>query len=96
MKHAFYWTALLCAAALGGCASTDKTILSDPPNASVTVDGDLVGTTPAKYNFDFNRHTQFDVSVSKDGYISSGTTVYSDTVQANESELHFSLEKDPS
>jgi len=101
MMRGFKWTVLLCAgilgaATLGGCASTSKMIISDPPEASVNVNGNLVGTTPAKYNFDFNQHTRYDLLVSKDGYISGSTTVYSDTAQASESELHFNLEKDPS
>ncbi|MGD0540643.1 MAG: PEGA domain-containing protein [Tepidisphaeraceae bacterium] len=94
--RAGYWTAIFCAAFLTGCASADKSITSDPPGAAVTINDDLIGTTPATYNFDFNRRTRYDVTVSKDGYISGSTAVYSDTAQANEQELHFGLEKDPS
>ncbi len=94
--RAVYWTVIFCAAFLTGCASADKSITSDPPGAAVTINDDLIGTTPATYNFDFNRRTRYNVTVSKDGYISGSTAVYSDTAQANEQELHFGLEKDPS
>jgi hypothetical protein len=79
-----------------GCASPQKTIMSEPPGASVTVNGDPAGLTPLKYNFDFSQRIKYDVVVGKDGFLSGEQVVYSDTAMAQQAVLAFQLAHDPS
>jgi hypothetical protein len=85
--------ALLCAF---GCASTQKTIMSDPPGAMVTVNDDKAGVTPVKYDFDFSKHVRYDVVLQKDGFIPAEQVVFSDTVAARDTVLQFAMARDPS
>ena len=85
--------AVLCAF---GCASPQKTIMSEPPGASVTVNDEPAGLTPLKYDFDFGKRIKYDVVVRKDGFIPGEQVVYSDTVLAQQAVLQFQLKHDPS
>jgi hypothetical protein len=87
------WPLLVFAA---GCASNDKMIISDPPGATVNVNGDPIGVTPIKYTFDFSRRSSYQVAVTKDGFIGVDRVIYSETPAANQSELRYDLERDPS
>lgn len=89
---------LLCPIALfaAGCSSENKAIVSDPPGASVTINDVAVGQTPMKFDFDFDKRMKYEVSVAKDGYLSAGQTIYSDTAMAGASQVRYDLEKDPS
>jgi len=88
---------IFCALAMlaTGCASNQKMIISDPPEASVSINGQLVGITPLKYNFDFNARSKYEISITKDGYIAVDRLLYSETPMASQSELHYNLERDP-
>jgi hypothetical protein len=79
-----------------GCASPDKTIMSEPPGASVIVNDEPAGLTPLKYDFDFGKRIKYDVLVQKDGFLSGHQVVYSDTLLAQQAVLDFPLSRDPS
>ena len=64
-------TAILALSAVIGACSTTKpiAILSTPDNVSVHVNGQMIGTTPTKYEFRFpEKNTRYKVTASKLGY----------------------------
>jgi hypothetical protein len=79
-----------------GCAAPQKTIMSDPPGASVTINDEKAGLTPVKYDFDFTKRIKYDVVVQKDGFLAAEQVVYSDTTAAHDLVLQFPLSRDPS
>ena len=62
---------------LTGCASTVQ-ITSNPPGASVTVDGQYVGETPTSYTDTAIVFTRRQVEVQKEGYQDVRTTISRD------------------
>lgn len=59
--------ALLLTFFTSACAN-QAVFLSDPPGASVIIDGELVGVTPCKFNYNNSAGEQYEVTVTKDGY----------------------------
>jgi hypothetical protein len=70
--------------------------MSDPPGANVTVNDDKAGLTPVKYDFDFTKHSRYDVLVQKDGFLPYDQVVNSNTTLAADTVLQFPLTRDPS
>jgi hypothetical protein len=88
----------LCPLAIlaAGCSSDNKAIITDPPGADVTINDTPIGQTPLKFDFDFDKRMKYEVSVTKDGYLSAAQTIYSDTAMAHAGQLRYDLPKDPS
>jgi hypothetical protein len=70
---------LLMTAFLAGC-SQHAVFLSDPPGAQVFVDGEPIGITPCRYQYQTGTGGSSQVLVEKDGYESVRHTVAADKV----------------
>lgn len=70
MKNVFP-SLLICALLFSGCARTslDTEIITNPPGATVTIDGmKAAQVTPLKYPFDFSAIQEYKLLVAKDGF----------------------------
>lgn len=59
--------ALLLTLFTSACAN-QAVFLSDPPGASVIIDGKLVGVTPCKFDYNNSAGEHYEVTVRKEGY----------------------------
>lgn len=64
-RHAV-WILLLCSVAASGCVRRRMTVRTSPPGATVSVDNQVIGTTPAATNFVYYGTREF--RIEKDGF----------------------------
>lgn len=50
------------------CAAQQTAFLSNPPGAEVTIDGQLIGTTPCQYDYKLGRGGEHEVAMAKTGF----------------------------
>jgi hypothetical protein len=60
------WLLVLLAAASSGCVRRRMTVRTNPPGATVSVDNQVIGTTPAASSFVYYGTREF--RIEKDGY----------------------------
>ncbi len=70
-----YEQALLCAAQVNGDEQTIVTIETDPPGATVAVDGVVLGLTPLRVEVSLGRH---EITVMRVGYVEVNHTIESE------------------
>lgn len=54
--------------------------MSDPPGATVSVDGQAIGVTPCQYDYTLSRGASYEVTIEKDGYDKIRHSVKADEV----------------
>lgn len=73
------WTALLLLLTLSAaCAPHQALIHSEPPGATVIIDGQDIGATPLAYDYRLSNGTEHEIVVSRDGYEPVTFTVAAD------------------
>ena len=60
------WLVLLCLVAASGCVRRRMTVRTSPPGATVSVDNQVIGTTPAATSFVYYGTREF--RIEKDGF----------------------------
>ncbi|MGI9475023.1 MAG: PEGA domain-containing protein [Rubripirellula sp.] len=60
------WIATLCIIAFSGCVRRRMTVRTSPPGATVSVDNQVIGTTPAATSFVYYGTREF--RIEKDGF----------------------------
>lgn len=66
MRFRFWLLLLICVSALGGCVRRRMTVRSNPPGATVFIDGQEIGRTPVATSFTYYGTRNF--RLVKDGY----------------------------
>ncbi len=63
---------------MSACAPHQALIQSEPPGAIVSIDGKVIGQTPAHYDYALSNGSQHQVNVSHQGYDSVDLTIKAD------------------
>lgn len=89
---------LVCVLFFAGCAKTtlDTEIISNPPGATVTIDGlKSPETTPFKYPFDFTSIPEYKLLVAKDGFFEQELLVNRNLPSLSKGEITITLTPSP-
>ena len=91
----FQFVFLIClCAGLAGCATPETSIVSQPPGATVVINGVTLGTTPIHHQFDFKRTPTFNVVASKTGYLSEELILTKESPGIQDDRLNIVLAED--
>lgn len=77
------FTAILMLALLTSACAQHSTIVSEPPGAQVMVDGQEIGVTPCKLDYNLSAGDSHEVLVVKEGYQPVHFVVETDEVDTN-------------
>lgn len=89
---------LVCVLFFAGCAKTtlDTEIISNPPGATVTIDGlKSPETTPFKYPFDFTSIPEYKLLIAKDGFFEQELLVNRNLPSLSKGEITITLTPSP-
>lgn len=69
---------------LTGCAANQAAFISEPPGAQVMVDGQVIGTTPCKLDYNCDSGGDYEVVIQKEGFEPITRTFKADEVDKGE------------
>lgn len=67
-----------------GCAANQAAFISEPPGAQVIVDGEVIGTTPCKLDYNCDSGGDYEVVIQKEGFEPITHTFKADEVDKGE------------
>ena len=86
---------LICVCAgLAGCATPDTNIVSQPPGATVAINGVNLGTTPIHHQFDFKQTPTSTVIASKPGFHNQQLIITRESSGIHDNQLVIVLPED--